>query len=448
MFFTIETCRKHNRKTPKQNVNGVNGNSLFFSAIIPAKEESEVIVNTIKSLQKMEYPSNLYEIIIVTDQKETSSSTISTRKVIETWMENDCKILPEKKTSQENRYSTLNLAPVVIYDIPKGFDGKVNGTIAQDAVPSTKARALNYAFSKMKKRTNHYCSFFDAETHPDPKIFSYIDKYFSKEKKFLLWQGPALQVRNFWDISFFSKIAALSQAFSHEFTLPMLLNWIPFLGGTNMHIPFSILLKLKGFQSNCVTEDLELGVRIWDKTNEFPKFLPLVCTEQTPSTFKGYYYQRLRWGKGNIQVLLQSKKCFLHSAVQVRWLFFKLFFLGPFEWFFYAIISVFVTTTSINSWLNILNQLAPFYSIFLLTSIVLLLMHYLWYSKYMNKSKHIGIKLFLLSTYIVFIVPLTSFLYGLPFLVGTFQAIFERLFKSKKQNIRECWTKTPRTPEC
>jgi hypothetical protein len=49
VFFAIEVHRKHDRNISEKTTSNSGNKYVFFSAIIPAREESEVIVNTIKA---------------------------------------------------------------------------------------------------------------------------------------------------------------------------------------------------------------------------------------------------------------------------------------------------------------------------------------------------------------------------------------------------------------
>jgi len=61
-----------------------------------------------------------------------------------------------------------------------------------------------------------------------------------------------------------------------------------------LFIQKDILFAVKGFNYHSITEDLDLGVTIYLKTNTWPYYLPYPSTEQTPENVKTFLKQRHR----------------------------------------------------------------------------------------------------------------------------------------------------------
>ncbi|MDD4028128.1 MAG: glycosyltransferase family 2 protein [Caldisericia bacterium] len=451
-FFFFVLMGTYQKNTDKRILYSSLHDQLFFSILIPAKEEASVITNTLKNMLQIQYSRNKQEIILITDQKETiAHKNESTRKVVERWIEKNCNPTNSGKDKNQSFFEGDSFPSIYILDVPITYDGTIPGSYKNQFIPSSKGRALNYALSVHSfSHPYHYCSFFDAETHAEESIFSYIQEHTSKKEPLPVWQGPALQVRNFKHLSLFSKIAALAQAFSHDYTLPSLLRWIPFLGGTNMHIPYSMIQDLHGFQATCATEDIEMGIRIWDQWNTIPKFLPIVCTEQTPANFRGYFVQRYRWGKGIIDVLLHANKSFFHTPKERSWMLWKVFLLGPIEWYLYGILSIFYLSHTLQKISVPISSFDVSYFLFLGTSIVFIQSLYLRYRRYMQYNKWSVCELFqffLLTLYMVTVLPFFSFLYGLPFICGSLLSVYQKLQNKPYSAKREFWEKTPRTSE-
>jgi cellulose synthase/poly-beta-1,6-N-acetylglucosamine synthase-like glycosyltransferase len=100
--------------------------------------------------------------------------------------------------------------------VPWDFDGYVDGVCTGHYVPSTKGRALNYAFRFADERAEVW-GFYDAESRPDKDVLLYVAwRRLTVGDKFQIAQGPVYQIRNFWKTSFLCKIAGLYQAVSHE----------------------------------------------------------------------------------------------------------------------------------------------------------------------------------------------------------------------------------------
>jgi len=268
----------------------------FFTIFIPALNESEVIANTIFKMAEINYPPNLYQIQVIVDEKERKRAKpdqITTRKVVEQMME-----------KFKARFSELKLT---FTEVPYDFDGKINGKCIGKEVASTKGRALNYALTNIPLQTD-FCAFFDAEAWPNPDSFLVIAKNYVLDNKKLVFQLPVYQIRNFWFLSAFCKVAALSQCFCHQYVLPFIFLFMPFLGGANMFIHRKLIENCEGFDDNILTEDTEIGVRLYTDFNQWPVYLPYASTEQTPPTIKAYHHQRYRWGYGFMQTM---KKLFL-----------------------------------------------------------------------------------------------------------------------------------------
>ena len=237
--------------------NKVNKQLPFFTVLVPARNEADVVASTIKTLSKLEYPNNRYEIIVVTDEKELlyNKGEVTTQEVIQ-------------KTITEIKKKKAGLK-ISYVDVVNDFDGKFLGKCIKKEVKSTKGRALNYVltkyFSKFKERTDFF-AFFDTDDHPSKKCLIEIARSYLEDEKNQVFQLPVYQCRNLFDINPFNKVVALGQCFTHENFLPYTMKWLPFLGGTNLFISKNVLFSVDGFSCDSITEDLDLGVEIYLRT--------------------------------------------------------------------------------------------------------------------------------------------------------------------------------------
>jgi len=264
----------------------------FISILVPARNEAVVIANTIKHLCKLQYPSSRYEIVVITDQKETlqalnhPGSGPSTQEVVSALLESRASALPQIKQ----------------IDVPYDFDGLLGGRCVGTEIPSTKGRALNYGLGFLNPKSE-ICAFYDAESRPEKQILLYVAyRYLVSGAKEKIWCGPVFQVRNFYRLGLISRIGALYQCVSHEWYIPRLLKKLPLVGGTNFFVATELVERVKGFDCSTLTEDVEFGVRVYCETGEWPVYLPYGSTEQTPSSYQAFFRQRLRWGSGHLQV--------------------------------------------------------------------------------------------------------------------------------------------------
>jgi len=431
----------------------------FFTIFIPALDESEVIANTILKMASIDYPLNLYQIQVIVDEKEklrAKSDQITTRNVVEQMIHKFKNQLPELKLS--------------FIEVPYDFDGKIGGKCINQEVPSTKGRGLNYALSNIPPETD-FCVFFDAEAVPNSDSFLAVAKHYLLDNKKLIFQLPVYQIRNFWSLSAFCKIAALGQCFSHQYVLPFIFLFMPFLGGTNMFIHRSLIEDSEGFDNSILTEDTEFGVRLYTNFNQGAVFLPYPSTEQTPATIKSYYRQRYRWGYGLMQTLkklfleLKDKNLDKEKRWRIKKIIASLAIHGPVDWAIYyplilAATSLFIlrifkiifssfvlyrfSSMVVIPW-NPLNDLLSFVVVLIpIPSFILLSLLLRHYWKDINftghNKKEIYHQLIALGLFMFFIAPIIASFYVFPFVHACFNYL-------KNPNRRAIWVKTKRTRE-
>lgn len=410
-------AREKNKKIP------------MFSILVPAREEAQVIGQTIENLAKLNYPHNLLEIIVITDEKELEKGTaVTTQQVV------DQKIEEFKKRKN---------APILKHVmVPYDFDGFYQGMCIGKSVPSTKGRALNYGLSFIDKNSD-ICGFYDAESHPEKDVLLYIAyRWLSSDRKNLIWQGPVFQVRNFFFLSPITKIASLYQALAHEWYMPVLMRQLPFVGGTNLFIESKLLKEIGGFDYNALTEDLEIGVRAYLEKDAWPEYFPYVSTEQTPENYKSFFRQRLRWASGHIQVIEKFRKVNNYDLQKKKAIIKNLLLKGEVEWTLYqlaVLIPVAVLILSLKGLIKPVFLPAPLE--WTLRSFVFIYFgftYYLYikYLKFMKTRSKLHTFTALLQ---LLFLPLAGFLLPLPY---TSALILRALNKQPK-----VWVKTPRTQE-
>lgn len=222
--------------------------------------------------------------------------------------------------------------------VPYDFDGKMEGICLGREVPSTKGRALNYALRFIDPDAE-LCGFYDAESRPHRDVLLYVAlrRLTAQDSPPRVFQGPVFQVRNFFTISPFCRIASLYQAIAHEWYLPVLFHRLPFVGGTNLFVEKGLLFHAGGFHPGALTEDLELGCRLFLRTGAWPEYLPYPSSEQTPPTVRAFFRQRLRWGSGHLQVVSEVLRGYHDQPERRRALLRQLFLKGELEWVFYQL---------------------------------------------------------------------------------------------------------------
>lgn len=180
----------------------------------------------------------------------------------------------------------------------------LNVLIVPPGAPKTKPRALNHALSRS---TGDLITIYDAEDDPDPLQLREAALRFMTEGETLACLQAPLRIRSrdkkscspFLDRQFAAEYAAL-----FEITLPAMTRLgLPFpLGGTSNHFRVPVLRALGGWDAWNVTEDADLGFRIW-RAGYRLGVIHRPTYEPPPGPLKLWLPQRTRWLKGYLQTL-------------------------------------------------------------------------------------------------------------------------------------------------
>lgn len=345
-------------------------------------------------------------------------------------------------------------------DVPYDFDGELGGRRLGREVPSTKGRALNWGLSFINPETR-WCGFYDAESRPDPGVLLYVAYRWLQDlsseelpwrppgvdRPVQIFQGPVFQVRNFYEMGPFCKIASLYQALAHDWYLPALFRHLPFVGGTNLFVTADLLRQIGGYDYNSLTEDLELGTRAYLRAGAWPEYLPLPSSEQTPPTPAGFYRQRLRWATGHLQVMDKVRRLQECPADRRRALLRQLFHKGQREWVFYQTATLVPPAALTAYYLGLLDpEVLPGAAragLNLLSLIYIIFTIYAFhrYSGHLDRAAQPpgsirGQGLALLN---LLLLPLAAFLFPVPYSSAL-------VLKGLGRGPRD-WVKTPRTRE-
>lgn len=418
--FILNLAKEKNKEIP------------YITIIIPAREEKLVISSTIERFLSLDYYKDKISFLLVLDDKE----------LLKPFEETTHYEVYKMKEYYNNLY---NREILITTSVPENFDGNFDGEILNSPVPSTKPRALNWALKFVPKQTE-ILGFYDADSQPEKNVLLYVAYKFltKKEDEKLLLQGPVVQVRNYFNLKPFNKIYALAQAITHEWYYPMLLIHIPFIGGTNFFVEKELIYKIKGFNKDVLSEDLDLGCRLYMKTGIWPEFMPYVATEQTPPSYKSYFNQRVRWAAGYIQVLknvikenLFFKRKFFVSSM--------LIFYGILPWFAAQILAIGTMSILVLSFLGItyIFKFLPF-----TTKLLLLFMNFGYFFFLISYFYYALKKVYILNTntkkifyeyFNLLLLPFAAVLGTIPYTYG-----FITSFLTNK-NLE--WKKTIRTKE-
>lgn len=242
-------------------------NNVTFSIIIPIYNEStSMLSGLLDNLRKLNYPNDLFEVIIVDDSEEKFFNLIS--DVI----------------SKYKKYMNIKL---IHRNEPKGF----------------KPGALNVAF---KHSNGEYLVILDVDTRLPSNYLSVAAKIIQSSDCYYIQARSIPNIKGLVSYTYASFI---------EFRNSILLEpsssvGFPFITGYGYIISKDILKKLNGWCEHVLTEDLDLYIKL-TSTGLNGALHPLTISESPPSSFKDLRIQQERWIIGSFQIIKKIFKDFV-----------------------------------------------------------------------------------------------------------------------------------------
>ncbi len=261
VLFTV--CRRPEIRVTAEEMATLREEDLpTYSILVPLFREANLAQTLIPALDRLDYPRAKLDIQLLLEEQDGE-----TREAVE----------------------RLSLKPpyrVVI--VPCGQ-------------PQTKPRACNYGLQHAR---GEFCVIYDAEDRPDPDQLKKVAVAFRRQPP----EIACLQARlNFYN----SRRNVLTRWFTVEYSttfdlfLPGLQHvGVPIpLGGTSNHFRMSVLRQLDGWDPFNVTEDCDLGVRLY-RAGYRTRMLDSTTWEEACSRLRHWIRQRSRWVKGFFQTHL------------------------------------------------------------------------------------------------------------------------------------------------
>lgn len=229
---------------------------------VPIYKEADILPHLVASLSKLDYPTDRLEIRLLIEEDDSETMQMAER------------LSPPP--------------PFVVYRVP----------VSQ---PRTKPKACNVG---LQNTDADFLVIYDAEDRPEPDQLKKAVKAFQTVPENVACVQAKL---NFYNSSynFLTKCFTTEYATWFDLCLPGLDRLrapIP-LGGTSNHFRMGVLKKLKGWDEYNVTEDCDLGLRLffggWRT-----RILASTTWEQACPSLRYWIRQRSRWVKGYVQTYL------------------------------------------------------------------------------------------------------------------------------------------------
>ncbi len=239
-----------------------------FTAILPARREENVIYDTIRAVDAIEYPDEYKEILVMIRDDDDDA--------------------------------TIAAAHRAVNDIGKDHIHVVTFTDG----PKNKPNGLNRG---LRASTKEVVCVFDAEDQPHPEIYNVVNTVMLRDQADVVQSG--VQLMNFKS-TWFSALNCLEYFFwfksgLHAFT--RMFGVTP-LGGNTVFFKRNWLEKVRGWDEGCLTEDADIGLRltqagakiqiVYDENH--------ATREETPDSVDQFIKQRTRWNQGFYQVFFKG----------------------------------------------------------------------------------------------------------------------------------------------
>jgi cellulose synthase/poly-beta-1,6-N-acetylglucosamine synthase-like glycosyltransferase len=253
----------------------------FVSIMVPAHNEGIVIVKTVLALLAFDYPHDRYEIIVINDNSSDNSADL---------------LRTLQQVNPDRNLTVINTDKVT------GGKGKSN--------------ALNIG---LKRAKGSIISIYDADNTPEHGALRYLvgelmsnDQYGAVIGKFRTRNKDETILTRFVNVetlSFQWMAQAGRQQLFHLGTIP----------GTNYVIRRDLLERIGGWDVKALSEDTEISFRVYQMGYRIGFQPHAVTWEQEPQTLDVWFYQRTRWVKGNIYVVIKNaKKLFTKEGKHIR----------------------------------------------------------------------------------------------------------------------------------
>lgn len=233
-----------------------------YSILVPIYKESNIIPQLIRNIENLDYPRSKLDVRLLIEEDDVEAQELL-------------------RTFKPPSYFTVLVVP--------------------HSLPKTKPKACNYGLIRAR---GEYVVIYDAEDRPDPDQLKKVYLAFQASQENVCCIQAKLNYYN-------SNQNLLTRWFTHEYSmwfellLPGVMQLdIPIpLGGTSNHFKTDVLKKINAWDPYNVTEDADLGVRLY-KEGYKTAIVDSRTWEEATSRVGNWIRQRSRWIKGYMQTWL------------------------------------------------------------------------------------------------------------------------------------------------
>ncbi|TDL53878.1 glycosyltransferase [Paenibacillus dendritiformis] len=233
-----------------------------YTILVPMYKESNVIPHLLDNLERLDYPKSKLDVRLLIEEDDVEAQELLARMKLPAY------------------YTVL----VVPHSLPK-----------------TKPKACNYGLIRAR---GDYVVIYDAEDRPDPDQLKKVFLAFRNSPSNVVCVQAKLNYFNS-DQNLMTRWFTQEYSMWFELLLPgiMKLNLPIPLGGTSNHFKTSVLKELNAWDPYNVTEDADLGIRLYKK-GYMTAIVDSRTWEEANSRVGNWIRQRSRWIKGYMQTWL------------------------------------------------------------------------------------------------------------------------------------------------
>jgi cellulose synthase/poly-beta-1,6-N-acetylglucosamine synthase-like glycosyltransferase len=260
-----------------------------ITLLLPLLDEPQVAQKLIGAVEALTYPRHALEVLVLIEEEDFVT---------------------------KGALDPVNLPPhIAVIEVPAGQI-------------KTKPRAMNYALPFV---TGDIVGVYDAEDLPEPDQLLKVAHRFATAPAHIACLQARLDYYNA-RANVMARCFALDYAAWFKLVLPMLIRFdlpVP-LGGTSLFIKRAVLDRLQGWDAHNVTEDAELGVRLY-RAGYRVDLIDSTTFEEANCRIVPWVKQRSRWLKGYLVtwlVLMRQPRRLLRTLGLRGFLALQVVFLG------------------------------------------------------------------------------------------------------------------------
>lgn len=233
-----------------------------YTILVPMYKESEVIPHLLRNIEQLDYPKSKLDVRLLIEEDDIEAQKLLANMQLPSYF--------------------------IVIVVPQGL-------------PKTKPKACNYGLIHAK---GEFVVIYDAEDRPERDQLKKAYAAFSRSPENCVCIQAKLNYFN-------NNQNLLTRLFTHEYSnwfellLPGIMQMnIPIpLGGTSNHFKMSALRQLGAWDPYNVTEDADLGIRLY-KAGFTTAIVDSITWEEANSKGGNWIRQRSRWIKGYMQTWL------------------------------------------------------------------------------------------------------------------------------------------------